>query len=120
MTTAPKRRWFQWSLRTLFVVVTTSAVIAWALRSYLKPRDPDEFVYMANVVDIPTEIAVAHLLEANGIESESEKWFGPIGNGELGTQRRILCRRRDAPRACEFLHKAQPAFSKRLWYVWEY
>jgi ABC-type multidrug transport system fused ATPase/permease subunit len=30
--TAPKRRWFQWSLRTLFVVVTVAALLsAWVV-----------------------------------------------------------------------------------------
>jgi hypothetical protein len=31
---APKRRWFQWSLRTLFVVVTVAAVVLWTLRRH--------------------------------------------------------------------------------------
>ena len=38
MTPAPKRRWFAFSLRTLFVVVTVFAVLSlmtvWAVESY--------------------------------------------------------------------------------------
>ncbi len=117
--TAPNRRWFRWSLRTLFVVMTVAAAIAWGLRGYWKQLDPDEFVFTATVVDPPTANAVVRLLNGNGIESGSEGTI--VGRyGILGTEYRISCRRRDAPRACELLRKAQPAFDKKLWYIWKY
>ncbi len=36
MTTAPDRRWFQFRLRTLFVLVTTSGLLAWWVRSNIE------------------------------------------------------------------------------------
>ncbi len=37
--TAPKRRWFRWSLRTLFVVVAVVGVALWWHGQWLKQRD---------------------------------------------------------------------------------
>jgi predicted PurR-regulated permease PerM len=47
MTPAPKRRWFRWSLRTLFVVVTVAAVMAVVarpvVREFERARRPTVF-----------------------------------------------------------------------------
>jgi hypothetical protein len=43
VTHAPERRWFRFSLRTLFIAVTviavTTASIAWAVKTWLLPMD---------------------------------------------------------------------------------
>ena len=45
MTTAPKRRWFQWSLRTLFVVVTlVGCATGWVVYQINWIRQRSEFV----------------------------------------------------------------------------
>jgi hypothetical protein len=45
MTTAPKRRWFQWSLRTLFVVVTAVALlVGWIVYQLSWMRERRELV----------------------------------------------------------------------------
>ena len=42
---APKRRWFQWSLRTLFVVVTVAGVsIGWFRWNAIQVRERKEFI----------------------------------------------------------------------------
>jgi hypothetical protein len=49
MTTSPKRRWFQWSLRRLLVVVTVAAALAclgWS--EFEKWRQPSPYVRLLN------------------------------------------------------------------------
>jgi hypothetical protein len=44
MSTPPRRRWFQFSLRTMFVVVALAAVpLGWASRQYEIARERQEF-----------------------------------------------------------------------------
>lgn len=55
MTTAPKRRWFKFSLRTLFVVVTVAAGLAGPALSACKP-------YLRWLNTLATEICTFRLL----------------------------------------------------------
>jgi hypothetical protein len=41
--TAPKRRWFSFSLRMLFVVVTAGAFSSWAVREFW-PQEPEVLI----------------------------------------------------------------------------
>jgi hypothetical protein len=65
MTLAPKRRWFRFSLRTLFVVVTVAGVFLW----YFRPWEP-------------------LLLRAYGISNSDFSTFSTL----IATDQRINCK----------------------------
>ncbi len=96
MTLAPPRRWFRFSLATLFVVVAVSACVAWWAKDSWN-KDPDEWIHIAIVGDPKTGHAMVELLTAKGIESGSE--------GSVSYY--VYVRRRDAPRGCELIRNAE-------------
>jgi hypothetical protein len=68
MTSAPKRRWFRFSLRTLFVVVTVGAVLSWLGWNFRAVRQRDDAIW---------------LIESKGgqvdfVQPGSEKFAAPI------------------------------------------
>jgi hypothetical protein len=93
MTPAPKRRWFRWSLRGLFVAVGLLSAIVWCATVTMR-RWNNEFVPVA---EIPGDLTMASQIEqelnAKGIEGGCE---GSIMYG-------VMVRRKDSARAKQVL-----------------
>jgi hypothetical protein len=94
-TSAPKRRWSQFSMRFLLLGITVVAcLLVWAPWEH----DPEEWIGIAKVGSSDTANAMVALLEANGIESGHE--------GSIHYM--VYVQRRHAPRACELIRNAGP------------
>ena len=99
MPTAPptRRRWFQFGIGTMLVLVTAVAVVVWCTEDWWL-GDPSDFVFVATIGgDRKTTAIVDRELSTRGIDYRCE---GSVVYG-------VSVARRDAKRARQILHDSQ-------------